>query len=527
MLSSETKPYKTIIYLLLIFTGVVILRNAWVGDDSYIGFRTVYNFTHGYGLTFNIHERVQSFTNPLWIFVMSFFYLFTGEAYFTSILLSLVITLFTIYCLTVKFSDGILMTLIIFGLAVTSKAFMDYSTSGLENPLGHLFVVLFSYVYLSEIRHERKLFLLFLIAAFAAVNRLDNLLLYLVPLLSEFKNISKRNFLIMTAGFLPLIIWEVFSILYYGFPFPNTYYAKLTTGIPASEYMIQGVRYFINSLNLDPITLFIITTAIACTLVYSYRNKKYKLILLVLSVLLYLFYVVKVGGDFMTGRFFTYPFLLSIIILTQIELSGAARKLLLVLIILINIISPYSPVKSDGSYRRNELSYSQIVINGGVADERAWYLPSTGLMNLSSKSSTILGVEKSLDTTRTYRDSITAFIEAPLVLGFPSYSAGPNVYIFHWMGLSDPLIARLPSSVTAEEDLRIGHFDRKIPDGYIETLKTGRNQMTDKNLAMFYEKLSIIIRGDIFSGERFSTIYKMNTGQYDYLIDRKFYGGRK
>src|SRR5436190_15424365 len=96
------KTNKTFIYVLLVLTGIIILRNAWVGDDSYIGFRTVYNFSHGYGLTFNINERVQSFTNPLWIILMSFLYVFTGEAYFTSIILSLLITLFLLYYLTIK-----------------------------------------------------------------------------------------------------------------------------------------------------------------------------------------------------------------------------------------------------------------------------------------------------------------------------------------------------------------------------------------------------------------------------------------
>ena len=34
---------------------------------------------------------------------------------------------------------------------------------------------------------------------------------------------------------LPLLAWELFSLLFYGFPFPNTYYAKLNTGIPKAE----------------------------------------------------------------------------------------------------------------------------------------------------------------------------------------------------------------------------------------------------------------------------------------------------
>ena len=44
--------------LLLLFT-YVFLANAWMGDDAYITYRVVWNFVHGYGLTFNPDERVR------------------------------------------------------------------------------------------------------------------------------------------------------------------------------------------------------------------------------------------------------------------------------------------------------------------------------------------------------------------------------------------------------------------------------------------------------------------------------------
>ena len=151
------KSDKFLTFSLLLLSTIIILRSAWVGDDSYIGFRTVYNFVNGYGLTFNINERVQSFTNPLWILLMSVFYVFTGEAYYTTIFLSLGITLILLYILAEKVSVINFHALFIFSLILSSKAFIDYSTSGLENPLGHLFLVLFAYVYLKEIITEKRL----------------------------------------------------------------------------------------------------------------------------------------------------------------------------------------------------------------------------------------------------------------------------------------------------------------------------------------------------------------------------------
>jgi hypothetical protein len=45
--------------------AVILFRTAWISDDAAITLRTVLNVTHGFGLTFNIAERVQTYTHPL------------------------------------------------------------------------------------------------------------------------------------------------------------------------------------------------------------------------------------------------------------------------------------------------------------------------------------------------------------------------------------------------------------------------------------------------------------------------------
>ena len=75
--------------LLLIPFVIILLRNAWVVGDAFITFRTVDNFVCGRGLTWNVAERVQSYTHPLWMLIVSLFYFVTREAYFTSLFLSL------------------------------------------------------------------------------------------------------------------------------------------------------------------------------------------------------------------------------------------------------------------------------------------------------------------------------------------------------------------------------------------------------------------------------------------------------
>ena len=100
------KAIKYLSGFFILFAVITILRNAWVSDDAYISFRTVFNFTEGYGLRYNLDERVQSFTNPAWLFLVSIFYFFTGEAYFTSIFLSLAVTLPALYLLSFRIARG-------------------------------------------------------------------------------------------------------------------------------------------------------------------------------------------------------------------------------------------------------------------------------------------------------------------------------------------------------------------------------------------------------------------------------------
>ncbi len=51
-----------------------------MSDDAYITLRTVDNFINGYGLTWNISERVQAYTHPLWMFLLSIYIFFYSRS---------------------------------------------------------------------------------------------------------------------------------------------------------------------------------------------------------------------------------------------------------------------------------------------------------------------------------------------------------------------------------------------------------------------------------------------------------------
>jgi len=305
----DSHTYKTtnlsrpILIFLAMFFGVVILRSAWITEDAYITLRTVDNFINGYGLTWNVAERVQAYTHPLWMLALSGLYFFTHEAFYTTILLSLV-TSFVAFLLVEKMVPRYnLTTFAGLSILILSKAFIDFSTSGLENPATHLLLALFLIVFLTNKLsfNDKEVFWLSFIASLATLNRMDTFLFFVPSLL--FIILQRRSWSAMkwmVIGFLPFILWEIFSVIYYGFPFPNTAYAKLNTGLARNDLLEMGYLYFINSIHWDPITLFIIITVTTLTLYQgTWREKAVSL-----GIILYLFYILWIGADYMSGRFF-------------------------------------------------------------------------------------------------------------------------------------------------------------------------------------------------------------------------------
>jgi arabinofuranosyltransferase len=100
--------------------------------------------------------------------------------------------------------------------------------------------------------------------------------------------------------------------------------------------------------------------------------------------------------------------------------------------------------------------------------------------------------------------------------GFFGFYAGPRVHIVDGHALTDPLLARLPANT--RRGYRIGHFRRVSPEGYERSLRTGRNQIADPDLAAFWDRLRLVTRGPILDGDRLRAVIDLNLGRYDGLV---------
>jgi arabinofuranosyltransferase len=480
------------ITLILIF--LIILNRAWMSDDAYITLRTVDNFINGYGLTWNVNERVEVYTHPLWMLLLSLFYFFTHEAYLTTIFVSLGLVLFTLIYLQSKIKPlhHFILVFLVLGF---SNAFVDFATSGLENVLNYALFTLFFFQFFDKKGPKDNYFRIVFLAGLIGMTRLDLLLMILPLLIYVFFQQSNKWQAIKVGllGVSPLIVWEIFSYIYYGFMFPNTAYAKLNNGVPGNELLLQGVLYLLATIKRDPLTLLVILLAI----IFGFSTKNIVLRLWSLGIIFYLAYVMKIGGDFMIGRFLTVPFLVSVLLLFQsfIRKQNIPKTIMTgILVITLGMISPIPTFRQfhpDGFFEGFH----------GIADERDVYFRGTGLLRYNDFNGEpyIVWVDQGKDLknlSKTFGKQVFAFE----YVGFLGYYAGKDVYIIDTLGIGNAYLAHQPM-----EDIsnwRIGHYKREVTEDYIQSLDQGRNVIQDEELAILFEDVIIRSQLDVWEKDR-------------------------
>jgi len=496
----------------------LIYRSAWLSDDAFITLRTCDNALSGYGLRWNISERVQTFTHPLWMVVLLATHAAAGEPFYGTRYVSWLVSCAAVFVMLIGASGGWFERALALLLLIFSKSFVDYSTSGLENPLTHLWLACFVALYLR--RPERAgIKALSWIAGLAALTRFDAALLYAPAWLVRARTSPRREALAALAiVVMPVLAWLTFSVIYYGFPWPNTAYAKLAVGEIAGRHrLLEAAHYFEATLRTDPLTLGA-WVAIAWLV---WRRRCAKLLALMAGSVLSLIYVVAIGGDFMAGRFFSAPFFMAVLCLANSALLSTrrARVLSLSVVALLIGLGERPALLTGADYGVDEAT--DAVSEHGIHDSRAEFFRSTSLVNAASMHP---ARREHPWTGHGHRmreraaDRPGARVQVVDAIGLSGYYAGPLVHIVDHWALADPLLARLPAAFGA-----VGHYTRTIPAGYLETLAGGRNAIVDPVIAEYYAQLAWVVRGDLFTWPRFRAIWALNTGAYDQRMRRALY----
>lgn len=487
-----------LIALSLICLSYELVLTAWLNDDSIFTIRTILNWLDGYGPVFNLDERVQAYTHPLWFLLLSFFLAVSNSIYLAVFLASLVLSLATVAIVIGRISTSFLGGLLAMIALLCSKAFIDYCSSGLENPLSHLLLTLACYCAFAFDQAAHKKWLIYFGLSVAGVFLTRNdLVLCLAPLIVYvfFKARSDKLSAwpaIVISG-IPIVAWLGFSLFYYGFPFPNTAYAKLGNGIAQIDLLIQGRHYFLDSVVNDPMTLTVIVLGI-CIALRSTRLTQ----ALALGVFVYLLYILMIGGDFMSGRFFSAPFLLMVIAIAHTPLS---KRLSLGILAPLAVLGLWNV--STAILGENQRIVTIPPFPNGIADERRVQHHLYSVTNFLAHKPTYL------------TNPVRGMKGDPRVEEMCHAAAGIRdgiaLHIIDICGLADPLLSRLPAR--QDREWRIGHFERDIPSGYLESIQTRQNVIADEATRHYYEAIKLVTQGPLWSWERLKMIWLLNTNQ--------------
>jgi len=485
----------------LIIMAFLLIRTAWIADDAAITLRTIDNFLHGHGPVFNIGERVQAYTHPLWFLLLSGASLATGNIIITAYIAPIVISIINTWLFLKYIPKDTKSGLLGFASLLLSSAYLDYSTSGLENPLSHLLIILLAIsAYSQQEKPEYKLRIFSILGSLIYLTRPDLIILVtpLAFLATYKKNIPTSKLAASLAiGTFPAVAWTFFSTYYYGFPLPNTAYAKLGNGIPFIERIGQGLIYFIDSAIRDPITI----GAICTSLITASRGQPTDRGI-ALGIILYLSFVVSIGGDFMSGRFFTAPLLLGAIIISKSNASSDRFSAIAIIILTLGGMSLQHTLTKTGD---NQIKN---ILATGIADERDFYSPKTGLAHAGRD---FFNFSETAQTARTVEVTCGG-------LGFSGLRGGSELHLIDYCGLSDALLARLPAKY--DENWRIGHFSRQLPENYVASVLTNSNQLTDPETRNIYESLRIITQLPLNTPGRIKEIIRMNLDTRNNHLDR-------
>jgi arabinofuranosyltransferase len=472
-------------------------QRRWMADDAFIHLRVVEQILHGHGPVFNVGERVEASTSPLWVLVLAIVsaprVIGPEKAAVGLALLSTVGGVLLaawgagrLWRDEERDSKAWLLPVGAVILAVLPPMW-DFATSGLETGFGFLWLG----------------------ACFALLARLTGAdrrwsAVRAVPLVASLGPLIRPEFAVFTAAFVvaalilaagaagrprrPWLVltiaglavpaaYEIFRMGYYGALVPNTAFAKEAS----RAWWGQGFRYFGDFAGTYWIWVPLLATValVATAARHGWLAPRQRLVALAAPALggvVHALYITRVGGDFMHGRLLLpglFALLMPVMVcpvLRAVQWVAAGAVIAWAVICGTQLRAPY------------------VMTAGGLTDERAFYTVGTRTPNPIAAPDFVQhpfhqdavearrllqSGQRLLAWRPTYR--AYGFTTAPLRSGFPfraafssdyvgvmGFVAGPDVYVVDRMGLGDAVAARM--KVT--ERGRPGH-EKEMPMAWV------------------------------------------------------------
>ncbi len=337
---------KTRVAILLTLALAALLR-WWLGltnpmtgiDDANIYFVYVRNLVEGHGFVYIPGgERVEGFTSMLWVLILSLIYLIRFLPFeLTIFLLCFFITyrtLVVIYDYVREESGSANLALASIITVLLVPGFLDWNLFALMDTCLWIYAVVHGTILLIKTNRRnsdtRMLTLLCLLLPFIRPEGLFFAVglggLYLLSYWWNNKTSPHATDLPSLSWFMPLLFGILgiavitgFRMVYFGYPVPNTFYAKVSMSLKGN--IRQAFFYFYDSLRHTTLLPFILFGLTIVVLVWKKGilgvARDFKSVALILIILFFTAYPFLSGGDhFKYSRFFqtTYPLILILFI---------------------------------------------------------------------------------------------------------------------------------------------------------------------------------------------------------------------
>lgn len=322
-------------------------QRRWIADDGLIVLRTVRNLLAGNGPVFNAGERIEANTSTVWTYLVTLGAWLGGPVRLEYVALAFALTLSVLGVVLAMLGTGRLYAPSLQGrraLLLPAGALVyiavpparDFATSGLENGLvlAYLGLLWWMLVCWSQaLRRPNPVSSKYFDAALAAVAGLSVLIRpelaligggALVMMLIAARGWRRRVLILVAGGLLP-VAYQIFRMGYYGLLVPGTAVAKDASGSKWS----QGFTYLTNFnhpyLLWVPVLLLAALGAVLLTtrtrpwwvrhqvprgygwLARTVQSPAAVVLFMFASGLLQGIYWVRQGGDFMHGRVLLTP----------------------------------------------------------------------------------------------------------------------------------------------------------------------------------------------------------------------------
>lgn len=478
--------------------ATVVLVVGWyqfwfLCDDAYIAFRYIAQAHLGHGYVWNPppFRPVEGYSSWLWVALLDVVWRVTGAAPPTAAnpisLACSVASLMLIADLARRATGSFdrwsvpLFALVLLG-TVTNRTWLAWTSSGLETSLWTM--LLLSWVYVAFTNAARLPTIWAALAALMALTRPDGLLFAAATgayLAVHAARTRSWHPLIAAMPLLAVPAHIAWRVSFYGYPLPNTYYAKHVApwpsmGLTYASHFAHEYAYWI----WVPLAIAGLARA-AWTGPYQLGAP---LVAAISIVTHFAYYTLRVGGDHFEFRI--YHHVVPLVLLTfpwfagQLRLSGRSTTAALTVMLALGAVIPWTHwVHTRGAVGHKDVGSFKYPIAEHLPAPLSWYARPWDEAH-NTMLSRFVGIRHQghktyLNYQRGRFPDLTAGAEVsadgyPVMthasVGYPGWTM-PHVAIIDVLGLNDAIIARNPPKSLDPTRRRMAH-DRSPPSGYLE-----------------------------------------------------------